>query len=51
MGEAIERWKDTELTAAVVAESRFELELAGGRRICIPVGVDAPALERLLAVA
>lgn len=31
-------------------ESHFEVELAGGRRVCIPARFDAQALERLLAV-
>lgn len=39
-----------EVTSAVTAESRFELELAGGRRVSIPPGFDPSALERLLAV-
>jgi len=39
-----------EVAPAVVTESRFELALADGRRVCIPTGFDASALERLLAV-
>ena len=39
-----------EVTPAVVAESRFELELAGGRRVSIRSGFDPSALERLLSV-
>jgi transposase len=38
-----------ELTATVRAEY-FELELSPGRRLRIPMGFDAAALERLLAV-
>lgn len=39
-----------EVTPSGVAESRFEVELAGGRRLSIPAGFDASALERLLVV-
>jgi hypothetical protein len=39
-----------EVTPAVVTESRFELELVGGRRVSIPAGFDPTALERLLSV-
>lgn len=38
-----------ELSGGVV-DDRFELELGGGRRLRIPPGFDAGALERLLAV-
>ena len=33
-----------------VGDDRFELELGSGRRLRIPAGFDALALERLLAV-
>jgi hypothetical protein len=33
-----------------VSDDRFELELAGGRRLRIPARFDAAALERLLRV-
>jgi hypothetical protein len=32
------------------SSAAFELELGGGRRLRIPVGFDAPSLERLLEV-
>jgi hypothetical protein len=32
------------------SDARFELELSNGRRLRVPVGFDAKALERLLAV-
>jgi hypothetical protein len=35
---------------AGVSDDRFELELGGGRRLRIPAGFDAAALERLLRV-
>jgi transposase-like protein len=38
-----------ELRSGVV-DDRFELELGGGRRLRIPPGFDAAALERLLRV-
>jgi hypothetical protein len=39
-----------ELVSDAVPDGRFELELAGGRRLRIPVGFEAEALERLLGV-
>jgi hypothetical protein len=39
-----------ELVSDAVADGRFELELAGGHRLRIPVGFEAEALERLLGV-
>lgn len=39
-----------ELLSEGVADGRFELELAGGRRLRIPVRFEAEALERLLGV-
>jgi transposase-like protein len=39
-----------EVTPSASAESRFEVELTGGQRVSVPVGFDAPALERLLTV-
>jgi hypothetical protein len=39
-----------ELLSDAVADGRFELELAGGRRLRIPVRFEAEALERLLGV-
>lgn len=39
-----------EVTPTIMTESRFELELRGGRRVCVPSGFDAGALKRLLAV-
>jgi hypothetical protein len=40
-----------ELEPIVTASAAtFELELGGGRRLRIPVGFDAPSLERLLEV-
>ena len=39
-----------EITAAGGADSRFELELDGGRRLRIPATFEPAALERLLAV-
>ena len=37
-----------EVSAGVVEDQRFELELADGRRLRIPNGFDAAALQRLL---
>ena len=39
-----------ELLSDAGADGRFELELAGGRRLRIPVGFEPDALERLLGV-
>ena len=40
-----------ELQPIVTASATtFELEIGGGRRLRIPVGFDAPSLERLLEV-
>lgn len=39
-----------EVVGAGSGDGRFELELAGGRRLRIPGGFEASALERLLAV-
>ncbi len=39
-----------ELSGGEVGDERFELELHTGRRLRIPPGFDAAALERLLAV-
>lgn len=39
-----------ELVSGAIGDGRFELELGGGRRLRIPVGFEAEALERLLGV-
>jgi len=39
-----------ELVSEGIADSRFELELGGGRRLRIPPGFEQSALERLLVV-
>ena len=39
-----------ELLSDAGTDGRFELELAGGRRLRIPVGFEPDALEQLLAV-
>ncbi len=39
-----------ELITEGIADGRFELELAGNRRLRIPPGFEPGALERLLAV-
>jgi hypothetical protein len=39
-----------ELVSEAVGDGRFELELAGGRRLRIPVGFEAEALKRPLGV-
>jgi hypothetical protein len=36
--------------SSVLVDDRFELELGTGRRLRIPQGFDAEALDRLLAV-
>lgn len=39
-----------EVIAAAAGDERFELELGNGRRLRIPTGFEAAALERLLVV-
>ena len=39
-----------EVSPAAITKACFEVELAGGRRVHVPSGFDAGALERLLAV-
>lgn len=43
-------WPLIEVEAAAGADSRFEIELGQGRRVRVPVGFDAEALRRLLAI-
>jgi hypothetical protein len=43
-------WPLVEVQGVAVGDSRFEIELAGGRRLLVPASFDEEALRRLLAV-
>jgi hypothetical protein len=43
-------WPLVEVQGVAVGDGRFELELAGGRRLLVPTSFDEEALRRLLAV-
>ncbi len=43
-------WPLVEVEAAPAADTRFEIDLAQGRRLRVPVAFDGDALRRLLAI-
>ena len=43
-------WPLVEVQGVPIGDSRFEVELPGGRRLHVPAGFDAEALGRLLKV-